>query len=154
MAPALRHVIIATYSGADEKQKLEATFALAPPWLLWFTFADYTTELLNLAIPDLAKVTRSMRSKVNFQIWWGLPDGALERAPWPRGCGEEPLARTDLNLLRSTIEGANRQMTRRELIRKRAAVMKSARGGCQEEWPALIPSRRRLQSRLKTVFGR
>ena len=97
---ALRHVIISTYSGADEKQKLEAAFASAPPWLLWFTFADYTAKLLNFTISDLSKVSGYMRSKANFDIWWGLPRGAFERSPWPHGSESDPLARTDLNLLR------------------------------------------------------
>ena len=123
----LRHVIISPYSGADEKQKLEAAFASAPPWLLWFTFADYTAKLLNLAIPDLSNVTGFMRSKANFDLWWGVPSGAFEQAPWPRGCQDEPLARTDLNLLRPTIEDTTRQMTRRELIRERAALQKFQR---------------------------
>jgi hypothetical protein len=43
----LRHVIISMYSGADEKQKLEAALASAPPWLLWFTFADYTAKIIR-----------------------------------------------------------------------------------------------------------
>ena len=38
----LRHFIISTFPGADEKHKLDAVFAAAPPWLLWFTFADCT----------------------------------------------------------------------------------------------------------------
>ncbi len=134
----LRHVIISTYSGADEKQKLEAAFASAPPWLLWFTFADYTAELLNLAIPDLSEVAGFMRSKADFDIWYGLPRGAFERTSWPHGSEGEPLARTDLNLLRPTIEDATRQMTRRELIRERAALQKSDRGE-QQAWPRLIP---------------
>ena len=137
---ALRHVIISTYSGADEKQKLEVALASAPPWLLWFTFADYTAKLLNLTIPDLSKVTGFMRSKANFDIWWGLPRGAFEQAPWPHGPEDEPLARTDLNFLRPTIEDAIRQMTRRELMRKRVALQKSDRGERQKAWPPLIPA--------------
>ena len=135
---ALRHVIISTFSGADEKQKLEAAFATAPPWLLWFAFADYTAKLLNLTIPDLSEVTRFMRTKAHFDIWWGLPRGAFERKPWPHGCEDEPLARTDLNLFRPTIEGATRQMSRRELIRRRAALKKSDDGERHEAWPRLI----------------
>ena len=137
---ALRHIIIYTYSGADEKQKLEAAFASAPPWLLWFTFADYTTKLLNLTIPDLSNVTGFMRSKANFDMWWGLPTGAFERIPWPHGPEDEPLARTDLTLLRPTIAGGTRQMTRREQMRERVALQKSDRDQCQDAWPALIPA--------------
>src|ERR1700722_15167681 len=44
----LRHELIARFSGATEKEKLERVFASAPPWLIWFTFADYTAELLGL----------------------------------------------------------------------------------------------------------
>jgi hypothetical protein len=135
----LRHVIISTYPGADEKQKLEAALATAPPWLLWYTFADYTAELLNLAIPDLSEVAGFMRSEADFNIWWGLPTGAFELKPWPRGSEDEPLARTDLNLLRPTIEDTSRQMTRRELMRERAVLQKSDRGERQDEWPPLIP---------------
>jgi hypothetical protein len=135
----LRHVVISTCSGADEKQKLEAALASAPPWLLWFTFADYTAELLKLAIPDLSEVTGLMRSKANFDIWWGLPRNAFERSPWPHGSESEPLARTDLNLLRPTMKGATRLMTRREQMRERAALKKSDRGERQESWPPLIP---------------
>jgi hypothetical protein len=147
----LRHVIISTYSGADEKQKLEAALALAPPWLLWFTFADYTAKLLNLTIPDLSEAAGFMRSKADFDIWWGLPRGAFERAPWPHGSEHEPLARTDLNLLRPTIEDTIRPMTRRELMRKRAALQKSDRGERQEAWPPLIPVERLKLSRSERI---
>jgi hypothetical protein len=126
-------------AGADEKEKLEATFALAPPWLLWFTFADYTAKLLNLAIPDLSQVTGIMRPKANFDLRWGLPTGAFERLPWPHGSESEPLARTDLNLLRPTSEDATRQMTRREQMRERAALQKFQFDERQEAWPPLIP---------------
>ena len=44
----LRHELIARFAGATEKEKLEQVFASAPPWLIWFTFADYTAELLSL----------------------------------------------------------------------------------------------------------
>ena len=147
----LRHVIISTYSGADEKQKLEAALALAPPWLPWFTFADYTAKLLNLTIPDLSEAAGFMRSKANFDIWWGLPMGAFQRAPWPHGSEHEPLARTDLNLLRPTIEDTIRPMTRRELMRKRAALQKSDRGERQNAWPPLIPVEHLKLSRSERI---
>jgi hypothetical protein len=136
---ALRHIIITTYSGADEKQKLEAALASAPPWLLWFTFSDYTAKLLNITFPDLSEVTGFRRSKANFDIWWGLPRGPFERAPWPHGSEDEPLARTDLNLLRPTIQDATRPLTRRELMRRNAALKQSERER-EEAWPDLIPA--------------
>ena len=148
---ALRHVIISTYSGADEKQKLEAALASAPPWLLWFTFADYTARLLDLTIPDLSNVNGFMRSKANFDTWWGLPTGAFERMPWPHGPEDEPLARTDLNLLRPTIADATRQMTRREQMSERVALKKSDRGEFHEAWPALIPAKILRMSRSELI---
>jgi hypothetical protein len=135
----LRHFIISTFPGADEKQKLDAVFAAAPPWALWFTFADYTAELLDLTLPDLSKVSRFMRSKENFDIWWGLPTGMFEREPWSHGYERELLARTDLNLLRPTREWPAKGMTPRELMRERAVFKKSDCGECVDSWPPLVP---------------
>ena len=44
----LRHVLLSTLAGADEKDKLNRAFKSAPPWLIWFTFADYTAKLLDV----------------------------------------------------------------------------------------------------------
>jgi hypothetical protein len=37
MGDPLRHFVIASFPGADEKQKLNTAFAAAPPLLPWFT---------------------------------------------------------------------------------------------------------------------
>jgi hypothetical protein len=137
MGEPLRHFVIASFPGADEKQKLNTAFTTAPPWLLWFTFADYTAKLLNLTIPDLSKVSGFTRSK-KFDIWWGLPSGAFERELWPRGRDQEPLARTDLKV---------RGMTRRELMRERMAFEKSTRD--EEHWPDLLPTQVLKLSRIE-----
>ena len=34
--------MISNFPGTDEKEKLNTVFVLAPPWLVWFTFGDYT----------------------------------------------------------------------------------------------------------------
>ena len=66
----LRHAVIATFPGADEKEKLSGVFASAPPWLIWFTFADYTAGVLGLSLPDLSErhwlraIEREFRSLV------------------------------------------------------------------------------------------
>ena len=99
----VRHAVIKALSGADEKEKLSAAFASTPPWLIWFTFADYTAALLNLALPNLSSVTGFARSKENFPGWYGLPSGAFKSEPWPNGRDNEPLARVDLKLLPSTL---------------------------------------------------
>ncbi len=134
MGEPLRHFVISSFPGSDEKQKLDRVFAAAPPWLLWFTFADYTAALLDLTLPDLSEVSQFMRSKQNFDLWWGLPRGAFEKDPWPYGKECEPLARTDLDLLRPASERSIKTMTHRELKRKRAASSNSE--GLQP-WPAL-----------------
>ena len=133
----LRHLVISIFPGADEKEKLDAVFATAPPWLIWFTFADYTAKLLGLKLPDLSDVIGFERSKENFDRWWGLPSGAFDRRPWPDGPDSEPLAHTDLDLLRPALAWPDSQMTSRE--RKRGATyMKSDPIQHMDNWPGLI----------------
>src|SRR5262249_49073284 len=147
----LRHFFLSTLAGADEKDKLNRVFKSAPPWLIWFTFADYTVKLLDLNLPDLSSVRgfeRSKdifygeRSKGIFYGWWALPESAFECRPWPNGADRQPLARTDLNLLRSGT-AQDTPITNRE--RKRA-LANSARSSLsrQIDWPYLS-SEERLQ---------
>ena len=135
----LRHELIARFSGATEKEKLEQVFASAPPWLIWFTFADYTAELLGLSLPDLSSVAGCARSKADFDNWYGLPSGAFIPRPWPNGPNNEPLARTDLNLLRPATERPINPKTRREHRRAHAIYMKTPSAKISEDWPDLIP---------------
>jgi hypothetical protein len=136
----LRHVLIAYLPGADEKEKLDRVFASAPPWLIWFTFGDYTAKLLGLTLPDLSSVVGFARSKANFDLWYGFPSGAFERRPWPDGPDNEPLAHTDLTLLRPEMERPDNQITPRERRRARAAYMKSHPIKHTDDWPTLLPS--------------
>jgi hypothetical protein len=106
----LRHAVISDFPGANEKEKLDAVFRSAPPWLIWFTFGDYTAELLGLTLPDLSSVAGFARSKASFDLWWGLPSAAFERRPWPDGPDNEPLAHTDLNLLRPATQWPDSKM--------------------------------------------
>jgi hypothetical protein len=133
-----RHELIARFSGATEKEKLEQVFASAPPWLIWFTFADYTAELLGLSLPNLSSVAGFARSKADFDNWYGLPSGAFVPRPWPNGPNNEPLARTDLNLLRPATERPINPTTRREHRRAHANYMKSSFAKTSEDWPDLI----------------
>jgi hypothetical protein len=135
----LRYLVISSFPGSDEKQKLDRVFAAAPPWLLWFTFADYTAALLGLTLPDLSEVSQFMRSRENFDLWWGLPRDAFEQKPWPHGKEVEPLARTNLDLLRPAMELPVRTMTNRDLKREREASMTSEGSPVEMSWPPLIP---------------
>jgi hypothetical protein len=137
VAELLRHVFLPTLFGIDEKSKLNRVFRSAPPWLIWFTFADFTAQLLDLNLPDLSTVTGFARSKDIFNDWWGLPESAFECRPWPNGPDEEPLARTDLGLLGlGTRQDA--PITKRE--RKRAPRSSARSNPVQRiEWPVLIP---------------
>ena len=132
----LRHVFLSTFAGADEKDKLNRVFKSAPPWLIWFTFADYTAKLIDLNLPDLSNVKKFERSKKLFHGWWGLPKSAFECRPWPDGVDGEPLARTDLSLLRFEIK-QDAPITNRQ--RKRA-LANSARSSLsrQIDWPRLL----------------
>jgi hypothetical protein len=133
----LRHELIARFSGATEKQKLEGVFASAPPWLMWFAFADYTAELLGLSLPDLSSVVGFARSKTDFDNWYGLPSGAFVPRPWPDGPDNEPLSRTDLTLLRPTMERPINPTTRRERKLADASYMKSRSAEPIDDWPHL-----------------
>jgi hypothetical protein len=134
----LRHELTASFPGATEKEKLERVFASAPPWLIWFTFADYTADLLGLSLPDLSSVAGFARSKADFDNWCGLPRGAFVPRRWPDGPDNEPLARTDLNLLRPAIKRPIIPTTRREQRRAHATDLNSRPAKSTAGWPALI----------------
>ena len=136
----LRHVSIATFPGANEKEKLNHVLRSAPPWLLWFTFADYSAKLLGLSLPDLSTVSRFERSNEIFQGWWGLPQSAYECHPWPHGIDGEALARTDLSLFELET-GQEMPVTKRERTRALAHASRSNLGR-KVKWPTLIPAER------------
>jgi hypothetical protein len=65
MGAHLRHFVISSFPGADEKEKLDRVFSAAPPWLLWFTFADYTAALLDLTLPISV---RSNKARLRYLV--------------------------------------------------------------------------------------
>ena len=134
----LRHELIASFPGGAEKEKFERVFASAPPWLIWFTFADYTAELLGLSLPDLSSVTGFARSKADFDNWCGLPEDAFVRRGWPDGPDNEPLARTDLNLLRPATQRLIIPTTRRERRRANSIDLNSRSAKPTAGWPDLM----------------
>jgi hypothetical protein len=136
----LRHVSIAAFPGADEKEKLNHVLRSAPPWLLWFTFADYSAKLLGLRLPDLSTVRGFERSTEIFHGWWGLPPSAYEYRPWPHGIEGEALARTDLSLFELET-GQEMPVTKRERTRALAHASRSNLGR-KAEWPMLISAER------------
>jgi hypothetical protein len=137
----LRHLVISRFHGTNEKDKLNAVFASAPPWLIWFTFADYTAELLNLTLPDLSSVTGFTRSEANFDLWIGLPRGAFELVAWPNGPKKERLARTDLDLMFPPTRWLDDQMTPRERKRAIAIYFKSQSIKHTYDWPSLLSAK-------------
>jgi hypothetical protein len=130
----LRHLFVSRLPGRSEKEKINAILQSAPPWIIWFTFADYTAAVLDLEIPDLSSVRRFARFRTVFDIWWALPSGAFERLPWSEieGC-EIELADLDLGLLRPE-PGRDRLLTKRERKRQIAASLH-----WPDEWPAMYP---------------
>ena len=142
----LRHAVIGTFRGADEKEKLDAVFELAPPWLIWFAFGDYTAALLGLTLPDLSSVSVFARSKANFELWYGLPCDAFEPNPWPNGPENEPLARTNLDLIRPASQWPDSEMSPRAQKRARAIHLKHA-DKHTVQWPDL-PSAKYLETEL------
>ncbi len=157
----LRHELIASFPGGTEKKKLKRVFASAPPWLIWFTFADYTAELLGLSLPNLSSIASFARSKADFDNWCGLPSGAFVRRSWPDGPDNEPLAPTDLNLLRPATERPINPTTRREHRRAHAIYMNSRSAKSTVDWPDLIsleyltmPFEKQMKFRERMVVDR
>jgi hypothetical protein len=81
VAQIVRQAVMSDLPGSTEDEKFQNLFSSAPPWLIWFTFADFTAELLGLTLPDLSSVKKFARSKAVIDNWPAVPDGkfALRR---------------------------------------------------------------------------
>jgi hypothetical protein len=134
----MRHAVNFHFRGRNEKEKLKSVFASAPHWLIWFTFGDYTAKLLNLPLPDLSDMTAIARGEDDFHLWWGLPRGAFRHHRWSNGPQNEPLARTNLNLLRPDTPTGDRQTSPRQLRREQAARERSDHIEHDSDWPVLL----------------
>jgi len=77
-AKIVRERVMADLPGSTTKEKFQNLFSSAPPWLIWFTFADFTAAFLELIPPDLSSVTHFERSTSVFKKWPDLPDGKFE----------------------------------------------------------------------------
>lgn len=92
---ATRRGLIWFFPGESEKDTLSRALGTAPPWLIWFTFADHGIRTLGLPLPDLSSVTcfqRYRRSEFGYQI----PKGVFEQIYWPNGEIAEPIPRPRL----------------------------------------------------------
>jgi hypothetical protein len=135
----VRHAVIASFPGSNEKQKLSAAFAAAPPWLIWHTFADYTAAMLELPIPDLTRVSRFIRSKKNWVNWWAVPTDAFEHTPWPHGRDNEPMAKIRWPLPTDESSRSQDDQTPRERNRQRKLFGQFEKTDF-ESWPYLEPA--------------
>jgi len=109
--------VAAELAGTTKKEKLQNLFSSAPPWLIWFTFADLTGAILNLTLPDLSSVANFRRSKSAFEKWPALPDGKFEFRIRNDDLGAERLSVQDAAFLVDMHEVPEEKMTR--LDRKR-----------------------------------
>jgi hypothetical protein len=103
--------------GATNKEKFPKLFSSAPPWLIWFTYADITGAILDLPLPDLSSVANFRRSKSTFEMWPALPDGKFEFSIRNDDLGAERLSVQDAAFLVDMHEVPEEKMTR--LDRKR-----------------------------------
>jgi hypothetical protein len=62
-------------AGAEGTEKLNAVFAKAPAWLVWFTRGDIAGHILGHNVPDLSSKSRYARPNPAFSE---LPEGAFE----------------------------------------------------------------------------
>jgi hypothetical protein len=98
--------------GATNQEKFPNLFSSAPPWLIWFTFADYTAAFLDLPLPDLSSVTNFRRSKSVFEMWPALPDGKFEFRIRKDDSGAERFSWEDAAFLVDMHEVPEEKMTR------------------------------------------
>jgi hypothetical protein len=92
IAEPVRYAIDWFFPGANEKDKLNRVFKSAPPWFVWFTFADWSATKLGLRVPDLSSVARFERSHdpVDPSDWFNVPEGKFERRLWENGVEQAP----------------------------------------------------------------
>lgn len=95
---AIRHEVIRSFKGKDERDKLSRVFESAPPWFIWFTFADHTARKLGLRLPNLSEVTCFQRSCPHEKNAYRgdryrIPEGAFKQHPWPEGVVHDAPAR-------------------------------------------------------------
>jgi hypothetical protein len=109
-----RKNILPDHPGADEIQKLSAILKKAPPWLLWFTYADLEARILGIELPDLSSVDRFMRNETGLS---GFPSGPFECLPRPDGVEDKWVAL----YMRAERQPEPDSMTRRE--RKRMLMI-------------------------------
>jgi hypothetical protein len=137
MSIIVRQEIIPNLPGDSEKEKLDAIFASAPPWLIWFAHGDFTADVLGLKLPDLAPVRKFVRAQEFVDIWPALPRGAFECTPWPDGSLNEPFTDADREELRQGLGVWHDNMSKRErksAIRTYASSPKKKRS---ISWPSL-----------------
>jgi len=109
--------VMAELPGSTKKEKFQNFFSSAPPWLIWFTFADFTATFLDLTLPDLSSVKHFERSKSVFEKWPDLPDGKFEFRIRSDDFGLEELSTGDVFFLKDMQQVPAQKMTR--LDRKR-----------------------------------
>ena len=92
---ALRHFVISSFPGADEKQKLDQSLRRDLPGCSGSLSLTIPQRCWVSCFPILRKCLSSREQNKNFDSWWGLPRDAFERQPWPYGMENQPLARAD-----------------------------------------------------------
>jgi hypothetical protein len=86
IAQYFREYILPDLPGADETEKLNAAFAMAPAWLLWFTHGEVAGVYLGLNMPDFSSKSRFARPRINLDH---LPEGPFEWRLLPDGAEDE-----------------------------------------------------------------
>jgi hypothetical protein len=77
IAKYFRKYFLPDLAGRDEVEKFGLVFDKAPPWLLWFTYADVNARILGIKLPDLSTVNRFIRDLRNLMNDY-LPPGPFE----------------------------------------------------------------------------
>lgn len=137
MSLLARQDIIAKLPGGSEREKLDQVFASASPWLIWFTYGDFTADVLGLSLPDLTPVRKFVRAREFVDIWPALPRDAFECKPWPDGSLDETFTDDDREFLRKGLGVSHDDMSKRERERAIRAYVSLPKKRRSISWPPL-----------------
>lgn len=138
IAEPVRYAVEWFFQGTNEKDKLNRLFRSAPPWFLWFTFADYSARALGLSVPDLSSIARFERYHrplANYD-WYDVPEGKFERRL--RDNDNDIVQRLPVYVSPLNSEADEEELTHRE--RQRVLRYKPDRPNDQvDKWPRRSP---------------
>jgi hypothetical protein len=144
IADYFRKYFLPDLAGRDEVKKFSLIFDKAPPWLLWFTYADVNARILGIRLPDLSTVNRFIRDLRNLMndclppgpfecrlrahgsedelaIW--IKDWMIQKKHKNEANGMTPRERKRIRRIREKYENVSKPLRDQEVITKFAKLL-------------------------------